>query len=108
MRAQYVDRNSFINSAAASVIGIVVGSEPVWADEEVPGDLSMPSPEEQKAKEEADMAERLKRKAELQKKASKPTSYKSSFEAEQGKQQSMKKTKQELRDSMCEELGRGC
>ena len=54
------------------------------------------------------MAERLKRKAELQKKASKPTSYKSSFEAEQGKQQSMKKTKQELRDSMCEELGRGC
>ena len=46
-----MDRNSFINSAAASVIGIVVGSEPVWADEEVPGDLSMPSPEEQKAKE---------------------------------------------------------
>ena len=54
------------------------------------------------------MAERLRRKAELQKAASKPMNYKASFEAEQKKQDSLKKSKEERRNALCEELGRGC
>ena len=54
------------------------------------------------------MAARLKRKAELQKKASKPLKFDESVKNEKAKQASMKKSKQEMRDALCEELGRGC
>lgn len=55
------------------------------------------------------MAERLRRKAELQKAASKPATFKDSVEAELKKKDSLKKTTQEeRRNALCEELGRGC
>lgn len=54
------------------------------------------------------LAERLRIKAELKKKASKPMGYKESMEAEKNKQISLKKSKEEQRRAMCEELGRGC
>jgi hypothetical protein len=55
------------------------------------------------------MAEKLRRKAELQKKAAQPRSFTESFKGEMEKQQGFKKQSQsERRDSMCETLGRGC
>jgi hypothetical protein len=54
------------------------------------------------------MAERLKRKAELQKASAKPMTIKDSMDAEIRKTTSLKKSKEERRDAMCEELGRGC
>jgi hypothetical protein len=54
------------------------------------------------------MADRLRRKAELQKAASKPTNIKDSMDAEKRKQNDLKKSKEERRNAMCEELGRGC
>jgi hypothetical protein len=54
-------------------------------------------------------AERLRRKAELQEKATAPKTYQERFQSEVGKQAEMKKqTKEERRNAMCEELGRGC
>ncbi|KAL3774320.1 hypothetical protein ACHAW5_009839 [Stephanodiscus triporus] len=70
-------------------------------------DLSMPSVEERESSEDA-MAERLRIKAELKKKATKPMGYKESMEAEKNKQKSLEKSKEERRRAMCEELGRGC
>jgi hypothetical protein len=54
------------------------------------------------------MEERIRRKRELQKKATRPTTFKESFVKEQGKQDELKKSKEEKRIAMCEELGRGC
>jgi hypothetical protein len=55
------------------------------------------------------MKRRLALKAELQKKASAPRTFKESVIGELGKQDDMKKkTKTEMRNAMCEELGRGC
>jgi hypothetical protein len=54
------------------------------------------------------LAERLRRKAELQKKGARPASFKESLSQEMGKQKGMEKTKMERRNAMCEELGRGC
>ena len=54
------------------------------------------------------MAERLRIKAELKKKVSKPMGYKESMEAERNKQKSLQKSKDERRIALCEELGRGC
>jgi hypothetical protein len=54
------------------------------------------------------MAQKLKRKAELQKESTKPRTFQESMEAEQKKQKSLKKSKEEVRNAMCEELGRGC
>lgn len=54
------------------------------------------------------MAERLRIKAELKKKATKPMGYKESMEAEKNKQKSLQKSKEAQRAAMCEELGRGC
>jgi hypothetical protein len=54
------------------------------------------------------MKERLRIKAELKQKASKPMGYKESMQQEKNKQKSLKKTKDEERNAMCEELGRGC
>jgi hypothetical protein len=58
--------------------------------------------------QKAEMEARLKRKAELQKKASKPQTFTESLIGEMSKQKDMEKSKQERRDAMCEELGRGC
>ena len=54
------------------------------------------------------MAERLRVKAELKKKAAKPMGYKESMSQEKNKQKELQKSKQEKREAMCEELGRGC
>ena len=54
------------------------------------------------------MAERLRRKAELQKKATKPASFADSLAAEKKKKEELKKSKEERRNALCEELGRGC
>jgi hypothetical protein len=55
------------------------------------------------------MAERIRRKRELQKKASAPAKFTDNFAREQEKQKEMGKQSQaERRNAMCEELGRGC
>jgi uncharacterized coiled-coil DUF342 family protein len=54
------------------------------------------------------MEERLRRKAELQKKASKPVNFVDSLAAEKKKKAELTKSKIEKRNAMCEELGRGC
>jgi hypothetical protein len=54
------------------------------------------------------MAERLRRKAELQKKASKPVTFADSLASEKKKKQELVKSQAEKRNAMCEELGRGC
>jgi hypothetical protein len=55
------------------------------------------------------MAEKLRRKAELQKKAQKPATFKESLANELETREGLKKqTKEERRAAMCEELGRGC
>lgn len=55
------------------------------------------------------MAERLRRKAELQKKAATPTKFSDSLTKEMEKKKELRsQTKEERRDAMCEELGRGC
>ena len=54
------------------------------------------------------MAERLRVKAELKKKATRPMGYKESMAQEMGKQKSLEKSKEERRVALCEELGRGC
>ncbi|CAJ1936951.1 unnamed protein product [Cylindrotheca closterium] len=68
--------------------------------------LSMSAATEQS--EEEKMTERLRRKAELQKKASKPASFADSLAAEKKKKDELKKSKEERRNALCEELGRGC
>lgn len=54
------------------------------------------------------MAERLRKKAELQKKATRPASFAESFKTEQQKQKDLKMSPEERRNRLCEELGRGC
>ena len=58
--------------------------------------------------QKAAMEERLRRKAELQKKASRPMGYSASLKGEMSKQKELKKSKEEMRLALCEELGRGC
>mmetsp|Transcript_3072 Transcript_3072/g.4657 ORF Transcript_3072/g.4657 Transcript_3072/m.4657 type:complete len:130 (+) Transcript_3072:130-519(+) len=89
-----------LTAGAATLVGI---SQPTFA--ESTDDLSMPSEEEQ---QKLDMEERLRQKAELKKKVAKPTTYQGSFQSEMEKQKSLQKTKEEKRNAMCEELGRGC
>ena len=57
---------------------------------------------------EAAMAERLRRKAELQQQKSKPTTFSASLAKEREKQKGMQMTKEQRRDELCETLGRGC
>eukprot|EP00577_Skeletonema_sp_RCC1716_P031413 CAMPEP_0113388222 /NCGR_PEP_ID=MMETSP0013_2-20120614/8966_1 /TAXON_ID=2843 ORGANISM="Skeletonema costatum, Strain 1716" /NCGR_SAMPLE_ID=MMETSP0013_2 /ASSEMBLY_ACC=CAM_ASM_000158 /LENGTH=79 /DNA_ID=CAMNT_0000271193 /DNA_START=265 /DNA_END=504 /DNA_ORIENTATION=- /assembly_acc=CAM_ASM_000158 len=71
-------------------------------------DLAMPTADEQQALDEAALQEKLRRKAELQKQARRPIGYADSMEAEKRKQLSLKKSKEEKRIALCEELGRGC
>lgn len=55
------------------------------------------------------MAERLRRKAELQKMTAAPKGFQDSLSKEKEKQKGMKSLSQEdRRNAMCEELGRGC
>uniref|UniRef100_A0A7S2R383 Uncharacterized protein n=1 Tax=Eucampia antarctica TaxID=49252 RepID=A0A7S2R383_9STRA len=106
----FAERRAFLNTAVVSLIGsgfATIGG-PVWADDDVVDDLAMPAQEEQKALDEAAIAERLRRKAELQKKAAKPVNFKESLKAEKEKQNELKMTQTEKRNAMCEELGRGC
>ena len=60
------------------------------------------------AQQEDAMKERLRRKAELQKAKSQPKTFLESMEAEKKKQDGLKKSKEERRNALCEELGRGC
>jgi len=53
------------------------------------------------------MEERIRRKLELQKKATTST-FKDSLAREKEKQAELKKSKDERRAALCEELGRGC
>jgi hypothetical protein len=54
------------------------------------------------------MAERLRKKAELKKKMARPANYMDSLEREKEKKKELQKSKEERRNAMCEELGRGC
>ena len=54
------------------------------------------------------MKEKLRRKAELQKQSTKPMSFKESMEMEKKKQKELSKSKEDRRNALCEELGRGC
>lgn len=101
-------RAFFREGVAGAVVGItpLVLSNPAIAEVD---DLAMPTADEQKAAEEAAMQERLRRKAELQKKGARPTGFAESFKAERGKQSEMSaQSKEERRQAMCESLGRGC
>mmetsp|Transcript_27507 Transcript_27507/g.64530 ORF Transcript_27507/g.64530 Transcript_27507/m.64530 type:complete len:151 (+) Transcript_27507:197-649(+) len=109
-------RRHFLDAALSTTAGVFIASIPTaaMAEEEavkIEDDLAMPSEEEQK-KAEADaaaaQAERLRRKAELQKAKSTPPGLKNSLAKEREKQQGLKMSKEERRDAMCEELGRGC
>lgn len=97
------DRRVFLGSSVMAGFTFFT-SMPAFAD----ADLSMPSEAEQAEMQKAEMEARLRRKAELQKKASKPQTFGESLKGEITKQKSLEKTKQERRDAMCEELGRGC
>jgi len=68
----------------------------------------MPSEEEEKARAKAEMDERIRRKLELQKKGNKPTTFGESFQKEKEKKAELVKSKEERRNALCEELGRGC
>mmetsp|Transcript_14058 Transcript_14058/g.18333 ORF Transcript_14058/g.18333 Transcript_14058/m.18333 type:complete len:138 (+) Transcript_14058:131-544(+) len=86
--------------------GLLVGTLPAFADVD---DLSTPSEEEQKAAEDAALKAKLKRKAELQKKAARPVGLTNTFKGEMDKQKDFSaQSKSARRDAMCEELGRGC
>jgi len=54
------------------------------------------------------MEDRIRKKREMQKKATRPGTFQESFVKEQDKQKDLKKTKEQIREAMCEELGRGC
>ena len=55
------------------------------------------------------MAGRIRLKAELKEKTAEPKNFADSLRSEQRKQKEMsKKTKEEQRAALCEELGRGC
>jgi len=55
------------------------------------------------------MKARLARKAELQRKARQPRTFQESLKGEMEKKKEFKsQTKEERRNAMCEELGRGC
>mmetsp|Transcript_26083 Transcript_26083/g.53649 ORF Transcript_26083/g.53649 Transcript_26083/m.53649 type:complete len:82 (+) Transcript_26083:304-549(+) len=66
-------------------------------------------PKRIRKKADADAAaERLRRKAELQKQKARPTNFADSLANEREKQKGLQMSKEERRNAMCEELGRGC
>mmetsp|Transcript_24639 Transcript_24639/g.68032 ORF Transcript_24639/g.68032 Transcript_24639/m.68032 type:complete len:146 (-) Transcript_24639:154-591(-) len=104
-------RRDFLNAAMSTTAGLVMSSMPLvaMADEaQISDDLSMPTEEEQKKAEADAAAERLRRKAELQKQKSSPTNFKDSLAKEREKQKGLQMSNQERRNALCEELGRGC
>jgi len=59
--------------------------------------------------QDAALAEKLRKKAELQKKAARPATFSASLEGEMQKKKEMSAmSKEEKRNRLCEELGRGC
>lgn len=103
-------RRDFLDAAFSATAGLVIASIPAVAraeEEQTSDDLAMPSVEEQKKADEA-MAERLRRKAELQQEKSRPARFTDSLAKEKEKQKGLKMSDQERRDEMCERLGRGC
>ncbi|KAL7469280.1 hypothetical protein ACHAXS_009541 [Conticribra weissflogii] len=102
------ERAVFLRNSLASIAAVTSFTPQAALADDTVDDLAMPTEEEQKAAEEAAMAERLRKKAELKKQASKPMGYQESMAAEKRKQESLKKTKEERRIALCEELGRGC
>uniref|UniRef100_A0A7S3P7X8 Uncharacterized protein n=1 Tax=Amphora coffeiformis TaxID=265554 RepID=A0A7S3P7X8_9STRA len=101
-----VGRRQFMEAgAAALLVGAASSPLPAFALE----DLSEPTPEEKEAAEKAAYEERLRRKAELQKLKAQPNNFSSGMKAELAKQKEMKsKSKEQQRNDLCEELGRGC
>ncbi|VEU37407.1 unnamed protein product [Pseudo-nitzschia multistriata] len=104
--ALQADRRDFLNAAFST---IAVTSFPLIAGaEDLADDLAMPSEEEQRKAEADAAAERLRRKAELQKKNSNPTDFRDRLAKEREKQKNLQMSKEERRNALCEELGRGC
>mmetsp|Transcript_1037 Transcript_1037/g.2403 ORF Transcript_1037/g.2403 Transcript_1037/m.2403 type:complete len:143 (+) Transcript_1037:173-601(+) len=104
-------RRDFLDAAMSASAGLLIASIPAAAraeEEKISDDLAMPSEEEQRKADEAAMAERLRRKAELQKQGSRPASFGDSLAKEREKQKGMQMSKEERRDALCETLGRGC
>lgn len=105
-------RRDFLNAAMSATAGLVVASMPTIALAEeaasAADDLAMPSEEEQKKIDADAAAERLRRKAELQKQKSAPVNFKDSLTKEREKQKGLQMSKEERRNALCEELGRGC
>jgi len=77
-------------------------------------ELGMPpdtSADEQKKIDEdaaAAMAERLAKKAALQKEKARPATFQDSMAKELEKKKNLQMSKEERRNALCEELGRGC
>mmetsp|Transcript_10955 Transcript_10955/g.20462 ORF Transcript_10955/g.20462 Transcript_10955/m.20462 type:complete len:145 (+) Transcript_10955:715-1149(+) len=98
-------RRTFFSTAA--ILSTLMTSRPLPSAAEDLDDLAMPTEEEQKNRDAAEMEERIRRKLELQKKATTST-FKDSLAREKEKQAELKKSKDERRAALCEELGRGC
>uniref|UniRef100_A0A7S4ENB1 Uncharacterized protein n=1 Tax=Pseudo-nitzschia australis TaxID=44445 RepID=A0A7S4ENB1_9STRA len=102
-------RRDFLDAAISTTAGLAVSSLPIIAGaEEGADDLAMPSEEEQKKIDADAAAERLRRKAELQKQKSSPINFKDNLAKEREKQKGLQMSKEERRNALCEELGRGC
>mmetsp|Transcript_4556 Transcript_4556/g.6926 ORF Transcript_4556/g.6926 Transcript_4556/m.6926 type:complete len:138 (+) Transcript_4556:168-581(+) len=104
--AETPSRRAFLSNAVAFGAAAAVSVLPAFAEDV--DDLAMPSEAEDKINTAAEMEERIRKKRELQKKATKPATFKESFSKEQDKQKDLQKSKEERRAALCEELGRGC
>mmetsp|Transcript_15740 Transcript_15740/g.19190 ORF Transcript_15740/g.19190 Transcript_15740/m.19190 type:complete len:142 (+) Transcript_15740:265-690(+) len=106
LNANDSSRRVFLENSiiSASIMGF---SLPSIAEDAI-DDLSMPSDEEVEAQAKADMEDRIRRKRELQKKASRPATFGDSLVKEKEKKAELKKSQDERRIALCEELGRGC
>ncbi|KAG7351736.1 hypothetical protein IV203_007784 [Nitzschia inconspicua] len=102
------DRRSFWDATLTTAAAVLLISQPAFADGDSVDDLSMPSEDEIKKAEADAAAERLRIKSEWQKKSSRPLSFAENLAQEKEKQRQLQKTKEERRNALCEELGRGC
>mmetsp|Transcript_49263 Transcript_49263/g.96371 ORF Transcript_49263/g.96371 Transcript_49263/m.96371 type:complete len:155 (+) Transcript_49263:72-536(+) len=107
-------RRAFLNAAAIGIgsCGWVNMANAELVDMDMPADMPIPDEAEKAAAEQAAkdaMAERIRKKMELQKKKTASLDYGESRKNELEKQGEMSKlTKAQKREAMCEELGRGC
>eukprot|EP00525_Craspedostauros_australis_P008641 CAMPEP_0198134362 /NCGR_PEP_ID=MMETSP1442-20131203/60039_1 /TAXON_ID= /ORGANISM="Craspedostauros australis, Strain CCMP3328" /LENGTH=234 /DNA_ID=CAMNT_0043795505 /DNA_START=610 /DNA_END=1315 /DNA_ORIENTATION=- len=100
-------RRAFVEAAFGAAAFVAVA--PAFAEDSSLDDLSMPSEAADKAAQDAALAEKLRKKAELQKKAARPATFSASLEGEMQKKKEMSAmSKEEKRNRLCEELGRGC